>query len=276
MGKGDIDRQDGGVTQDIGRAKKYFTIACKAGLQKACKLKKFATSKQDVILKKSALEASQKKLEIARAKLKRLTRANAGDKEAQFELGEYYHKKKGQHPKAVKWYEAAANNGHGNAAFKMGREYISDGPIAKDIAKAVVWYKKSDDLGFLPAQRQLANIYFSQKAGHLNYREGLKYYHLAAARNDPSAQFSIGRAYANGFGVEQNFDAALEWITKATKVGNGFYKWQLGRYYDRGLNNFPKDKAKAEKWYIQSANQNYSLGKNALEKFYVQNPMRSK
>ncbi len=204
-----------------------------------------------------------------------LSRANAGDKEAQFELGAYYHQKEDQHPTAVKWYETAANNGHSEAAYRVAGEYMSDGKITKDVVKAIVWYKKSADLGFLGAQKQLANIYFNQKAGYLNYSEGLKYYHIAAATNDPASQFAIGRAYAKGLSVEQNFDTAIKWFERAAKAGQGYYKNQLGRYYDRGLNNFPQDKIKAEQWYIQSANQNYSSGQMSLAEFYAQNLMGS-
>ncbi|MBL4601898.1 MAG: sel1 repeat family protein, partial [Emcibacteraceae bacterium] len=150
-----------------------------------------------------------------------LTRANAGDKEAQFKLGAYYHEKGDQHPEAVKWYAAAGNNGHSEAAFRMAGEYTSDGEITKDVAKAIIWFKKSADLGFTDAQIQLANIYFNKKAGFLNYKEGLKYYRIAAAKNDPAAQFALGRAYSSGFGVKQNSEVAKEWFIKAAKTGQG-------------------------------------------------------
>ncbi|PCI56748.1 MAG: hypothetical protein COB36_00265 [Alphaproteobacteria bacterium] len=66
-GKGDIDRQSGGITKDLARAKKYFISACKGGIKKACKLK-IEVSKQDLELKKSALEASQKELRLLKEK----------------------------------------------------------------------------------------------------------------------------------------------------------------------------------------------------------------
>jgi hypothetical protein len=84
-----------------------------------------------------------------------LLKAEHGDKDAQYSLGQYYrylptkdvcqiepideedHRNKQE---AVKWYKLAANQGHQDAAFYLGSMYRMGTQIKKDLKEAVKWY----------------------------------------------------------------------------------------------------------------------------------------
>ena len=62
---------------------------------------------------------------------------------------------------------------------------------------------------------------------------------------------SLGFMYARGYGVQQNYDEALKWYTKAAKQGYGSAQQTLGEMYYNG-EGVPKDYNEALKWLTMS------------------------
>src|SRR5437899_8633412 len=56
---------------------------------------------------------------------------------------------------------------------------------------------------------------------------------LAEAGN-PVAQNAVGVLYMEGWGVKQDYSAALEWYRKAANNGDARGQYNLGRMYDNG------------------------------------------
>jgi hypothetical protein len=56
----------------------------------------------------------------------------------------------------------------------------------------------------------------------------------AAMRGDPRAQAQLGFMYENGFGVPQNYDAAVDLYHSAAAQGDAFGQSRLGLSYDKG------------------------------------------
>ena len=48
-----------------------------------------------------------------------------------------------------------------------------------------------------------------------NEAEAIKWYKLAAAQNDPTAQFNLGKAYYTGAGVPKDEAEAIKWFRLA-------------------------------------------------------------
>lgn len=66
----------------------------------------------------------------------------------------------------------------------------------------------------------------------------------------PEAQFSLGRMYLSGRGVEQNFEQGLEWLKKAAAQQHGQSQNQLGLLYLTGT-GVDMDCGNAAHWFSQ-------------------------
>lgn len=77
------------------------------------------------------------------------------------------------------------------------------------------------------------------------------------------AQFSLGRMYARGDGVEQDFSIAFDYVSKAASGGHLKAAKMLGDMYYRG-DGVPRDLSKAAFWYRDAARRGDSVAANAL------------
>jgi TPR repeat protein len=102
-------------------------------------------------------------------------RAEAGDAQAQWSLGEMYDTGEGvvqDDVEAAKWHRLAAEQGNANSQFILGATYKDGEGVAQ------------------------------------NYQEAVKWYRLAAEQGDALAQFFLGAMYGDGRGVTQSYAKA--------------------------------------------------------------------
>ncbi|MDA7673993.1 sel1 repeat family protein, partial [Akkermansiaceae bacterium] len=90
-----------------------------------------------------------------------------------------------------------------------------------------------------------------------------------AEAGDAEAQQELGRMYASGNGVPQDYSEAVKWFRMAAEQGDARGQHRLGVMYELGY-GVPQDYAEATKWIRKSAEQNYYgssiwLEKNAKE-----------
>jgi len=97
-------------------------------------------------------------------------RAEAGDAEAQYNLGFMYHNGGLGVPQdsaeAVRWYRLAADQGHVSAPVHLGFIYANGQGVPQDDAEAVRWYRLAADQGDANAQFNLAAMYGSGSSPH--------------------------------------------------------------------------------------------------------------
>jgi hypothetical protein len=70
-----------------------------------------------------------------------------------------------------------------------------------------------------------------------------------AAQGDPVAEFALGRHYATGDGVSQDYSQASRWFTLAAEQGHVLAQETLGAYYWAGR-GVPQDLVKAYFWSV--------------------------
>jgi TPR repeat protein len=75
-----------------------------------------------------------------------------------------------------------------------------------------------------------------------------------AAAGDAKAQYNLGVAYANGYGVSEDKSEALRWWRKAADQGYVKAEFRLGVAYDLG-DGVPRDEAESVRWYRKAADQ---------------------
>ncbi len=188
-----------------------------------------------------------------------ITAAEAGDAEAQFNLGLKYRKGQGveqSDPKAAEWYRKAAAQGHAQAQNNLGWMYLNGRDVEQNDQQALVWYRKAAEQGHAVAQFNLAQIYRLGRGVEANNHEAVVWYRKAAEQGDLEAQFNLALMYEKGQGVEQSDQQAVYWYRKAADLGYAPAQNNLGLMYDNGQGIEQSDQ-EALAWYRKAAEQEH-------------------
>lgn len=145
--------------------------------------------------------------------------AEAGDAQSQFRLGALYANGKvveQDSRQAIHWLELAANNGWTAAQTLLGWLYNNADDIPKDGARAMEWYQRAAEAGDIDAQCALGDLYMQGGPGiEKNTQRMVHWYQMAANQNHPKAQYMLGKLLAEGQVLQQNDEAAFQWLTMA-------------------------------------------------------------
>jgi TPR repeat protein len=119
------------------------------------------------------------------------SKADHGDAEAQFSLGEGFTNGKGTEAddtEAVLWYRKAADQGHAMAQFSLGMMFADGRGLPRDDAKAALWLCRAARQGHAEAQHSLGlrhrRASFQGLPGDAleSNLEAYKWFRLAAAK----------------------------------------------------------------------------------------------
>lgn len=164
-----------------------------------------------------------------------------------------------QHAKALEIYTECANDGNAEAMYLVGFQYNNGLGIAKNNEKAIEWYIKSANAGYLPAWRNLGDLYRAAcdfEKAYVSYDKGaeandlqskymkgyLLYKGLGCAQNYTQAatifkegaykggnysMYFYGLCLRNGYGVAANIDSARYWLQFSASLGNRMAKEEL-------------------------------------------------
>jgi len=122
-----------------------------------------------------------------------------------------------------------AEAGNAEAQFNLGRIYLrgegSTGvafvrDVPKDIPKAVEWFQKSAVQGNMNAQRDLGMLFKLGFGVKEDARSAFTWLQKAAAQGNDVAQYNLGLMYADGAGVKRDLSRASAWLTLAASQGN--------------------------------------------------------
>lgn len=148
-----------------------------------------------------------------------LSRAGAGDVDAEYKLGEAYRLGNGFEkdiPQAFKWYGRAAEQGHNGARYKLGLIYLTGEGIKQNFIRAGKWYRLAAEMGRLPeAQFAMGQLYFLGQGVLQDYTEAFSWYEKAAHQGHPVAQHLLGAMYEEGWAVDRDLIEAYKWFTLA-------------------------------------------------------------
>ena len=132
-----------------------------------------------------------------------LSDAEAGNAEAQYELGDIYERGEGvpaDEQEAMKWYRMAADQGHALAGLNLIRLVMS----------------KAMD-GSSQARERLR-------------QEAAKWFRPAAEQGIDIAQIGLGYSYERGWGVPQDDREAVKWFRMAAEQGSALGQFPLFSY----------------------------------------------
>lgn len=262
-----------GVEQDEALALHYLAAAAQQGVASAAvELAALSTSAE--VAPARAIPAPGKKLEAF---------ATQSSAQNQFDLALMYEQGFGvpcDHEVALKWYRAAAAQGHGPAQYALGlalrdndpaeasrymvaaaqqghadaqmacARWIQDGRLRESNPFAAhMWVARAAEQGHPQALLELAQ--------HLEASDGdlaLRCWAQAAQAGAAEAQFQWGRALAQGHGVALDCHEAAQWLRKAAHAGHPNAQLRLAELYVEG-HGVERDWAQAALWLEASADQ---------------------
>jgi len=138
-------------------------------------------------------------------------KAESGDAGAQYE---YALSLTDTDPKAAaRWFERAALQGQGEAAYRLGR-------MEDDPKRAIEWFSMASAMQHAGAQYQLGDAYLHGRGTAKEPGWGLMWFERAARAGDVDGQYALGVALATGMTGAPQREDALVWLSIAKQKGH--------------------------------------------------------
>lgn len=193
---------------------------------------------------------------------------------------------RGHYEVALYDFEQRAMKGDGDrlAEFYLGYMYKHGKGVAQDLEKAVEWYRKAAERGYVPAINDYAVATLEQSARfeekvtrsiksfvegdeavlrlkneaeflRKNVREPtVRFLQSLAEYGNPTTQFNLGILCIYDYdGLPEDLKKPEEWFQKAATQGHVPAQYYLARTYEEGLGGVTPDLEKAVEWYTKAA-----------------------
>lgn len=115
--------------------------------------------------------------------------------------------------------EDAAEAGDADAQFELGRLYLDENSGLQDLAQARSWVSRAAEQGHVGAQSLLGHMYHAGRGALQSFTLAHDWLLRAARQNDAVAQFSLGLMYREGQAVPADPVAAYSWFNLAASQG---------------------------------------------------------
>lgn len=201
--------------------------------------------------------------------------AEKGDADSQYQLALYYEREKtADYPEIVSWLYRAAQQDMLEAQFALGHIYQYGKPgIAPDLLEAERWYEKAAEKGDRQAMQALLllhkqSAYKMVSPPSIDDKWDFQWTLKTASYGDVQSQFELGRLYAEGKKIQQDYAQAAIWYEKAAAQGHVESMCALANLYLEGL-GLIVDVKKALFWYKQAAVRDYIPAQKKLYEIYA-------
>jgi TPR repeat protein len=164
-----------------------------------------------------------------------------------------------------------AEAGDAQAQFELGRAYEDGKGVPQDDARAVEWFRKSAEQGNAQAQNSLGVMCALGRGVPRDREEAVRWYKKAAKQGMTEAIYNVATSYYNGEGIGEDTSLAYAWMMAAQKRGDAqaaealqhmrealhdqleFGQLDLARLYEKG-DEIPQDMHAAVALYLDAAN----------------------
>ncbi|MCR9213549.1 MAG: sel1 repeat family protein [Proteobacteria bacterium] len=182
--------------------------------------------------------------------------------ESEFEAGwEFY--QQGKFSRAIKVWEPLAEEGHAEAQFNLSIMYEQGRGVDVDETRARYWSDKAVESEYPPALHNRALVMLAQK----DYGAAIGLLRKSASGDFPPSQYSLGKIYQAGIGLEEDPTDAFKYIEMAANNGFAKAQYNLGKMYRDGY-GVPVDEKTSAAWYLKAAEQGYSQAQNKISARY--------
>ena len=202
-------------------------------------------------------------------------KAEAGDANAQFEVASLYNKmEKVDYPTVVLWLRRSARQGNLEAEYALGQIYHRGKPgIPVDLKEAEFWYKKAAVQGDKQAIKQLDVLrampaYQLESPPSIDEKWEIDWLMKTASYGDPQSQYQLARLYQEGKKLPMNYGKALSWYYQVAQSGHLEAMCALGYLYLEGKGT-EANIEKALAWYERAAEEDYHPAEQKLAQIYA-------
>lgn len=108
-----------------------------------------------------------------------------------------------------------AEAGDAEAQYNLGVMHGKGQGTPQNYKEAIKWYQLAADQELAVAQHNLGNMHYKGQGTSQNYKKSLKWHQLAAEQGFAHAQYNLGTKHAKGQGTPQNFIYAHMWLNIA-------------------------------------------------------------
>src|SRR4030095_13121127 len=134
-----------------------------------------------------------------------------------------------------------------------------------DLGEAVKWFRAAAQQGHPRAEKILGYCYGEGIGVERNDAESVRWLKQAAGKDDPEAQYLLGLKYVHGVGVAADLEEAGRCSRLAAEWGETRAQYNLGVAYATGQGN-PRDLVRAHLWFSLAASQANSEAKAAVHR----------
>ena len=187
------------------------------------------------------------------------SRAEWGDKMAQYDLGTKYYYGSGvrqDYEEAFRWFMKSADKEYAIAQYSVGFCYFKGNGVHRDPVKAVEYIRMSADQGYPKAVFDYGCMVLEGVGVKKNKREAVGLLEKAAGLQYLGAMYILGTFYLND-AEERNESKALYWIKRAAYHGMPEAQFQLGNWYAKG-DLLKQDREQAVRWFQKAYTQGFN------------------
>ncbi len=164
------------------------------------------------------------------------------------------------------FYQLEQDSHDDKLQYRLGQMLYTGTGTEKDVQAAIVYLKKSAQLGNVNAQYLLGKVCLETGSG--DPVQAVAWMTKAAEAGNAAAQYALGKLYRDGTHVEKNIAKAVELFTAAAEQKNEYAAYQLGRLYLSG-EDITRNPAEAIKWLTLSSDLGNAYAQYALGKLYL-------
>lgn len=136
-------------------------------------------------------------------------------------------------------------------------------PVSEFAPVELVQLKFKAVQGDAESQFQLGRVFARGDRVNQNFIEAIKWHTLAAQQGHAGAQAALGTMHYWGRGASQDFARAAQWLLLSAEQGNSTAQFWLGMIYERGD---PKERLK---WFREAAEHGSILGQTYVAGLYL-------
>lgn len=159
---------------------------------------------------------------------------------------------------------AVADNPSGPNLFRFGRALNA----ARHFDEALVAYEKAADLGYLPAQNNIALMYLHDFGESQDRDRAVALLEQLAEQGYADAYFSLGWLALYGPDTGRNSRTAADYFEQAANAGSAFGQVYLGYMYEQGMGG-RNDPVTAANWYVSANETNPMVAQIELARIYL-------
>ena len=176
----------------------------------------------------------------------------------------------GRYEEAIAIWLPLANSGDAGAQFNMGVMYANGLGVDRDMGVAMDWWEAAARQLHVRAAHNLALAMLageprdgSRAEGEIDYTAVLRFLKIGADAGYPNSEYTLGKLYAEGVGVEKDPRRAAELFLSASIKGFAKAQYNLGKIYRDGT-GMKADAGLSLFWFAEAAERGHPRAQDRM------------